>query len=402
MSGDKYQFNFLSKDISLDVSNNTLWSGGVQLTTPDTREVSFTGFSNKKSNKPRILKIILGQKCNYSCSYCLQDPLSEQKTIGYDMTILDSIDFSDIKKIELWGGEPFIYWSYIKKVVTKLARPGLQWSMVNNGSLLSEKHIEFFQSFSDNTFRLPVSHDGPKHLLLRGEDIKARLVPLFKMIEGTNVAMSFSAVLTNQNWDIMRIHDYFMKFFKDNDLTPQGFSVTLGTAYDDNTQFVIQGDNIQKHHESMKEFLTLAFKEWKDRTGEILSNNVFVEKDNPKSVLGYIDYIQKPYKDNYTKCGMDIEEVMTIDLLGNIKLCQNTGDDYILGTVDNIDNATLEGTKHDFHVDRCSTCEVQALCQSNCPLIVDDTLFDMNCKINKAHYRAIQEVALKIMFNEIH
>jgi radical SAM protein with 4Fe4S-binding SPASM domain len=99
---------------------------------------------------------------------------------------------------------------------------------------------------------------------------------------------------------------------------------------------------------------------------------------------------------------MDIEEVMTIDLLGNIKLCQNTGDDYILGTVDNIDNATLEGTKHDFHVDRCSTCEVQALCQSNCPLIVDDTLFDMNCKINKAHYRAIQEVALKIMFNEIH
>lgn len=397
----KHKFDFLSRDLSLDLTNNTLWSGGKQITYPDKTDTSFVGFSNRKTGKPTILKIILGQKCNYSCSYCLQDPLSEQQTIGYDLSVFDLLDLSSLKKIELWGGEPFIYWSYIKKVVDRLASPGLDWMIVNNGSLLNEDHIKFFHSFPDNNFRLPISHDGPNQISLRGEDPIHRLVPIFKMVENTNITMSFSTVMTNQNWDLMKINNYFKYYFIGNDLKPQGFSVTLGTAYDENVKFVIQGVNIQKHYESMIEFLTLAFEEWKTRDGKVLANNLFVERNTPKSVLGYLDYIKSPYKDSYSKCGMDIEEVMTIDLLGNIKLCQNTGDDYILGQLNNIDNATLEGTNHDFHIDRCSKCEVQALCQSNCPLITDKTLFDMNCKINKAHYKAIQEISLKILFNEL-
>lgn len=69
-----------------------------------------------KTNKPVGLRILLGHACNYSCSYCMQkdigDP-SERPENFWTPDFLESVekylDTSLLTRIELWGGEPFLY-----------------------------------------------------------------------------------------------------------------------------------------------------------------------------------------------------------------------------------------------------------------------------------------------------
>ena len=80
-----------------------------------------------KSRAPRILKIQLGLSCNYACSYCSQAfqiadaTVSKLADVEHFLTQLDGWIADAPEKIELWGGEPFLYWAKIKRLVPALA-----------------------------------------------------------------------------------------------------------------------------------------------------------------------------------------------------------------------------------------------------------------------------------------
>ena len=76
-----------------------------------------------KSRAPRILKIQLGLSCNYACSYCSQAfqiadaTVSKLADVEHFLAQLDGWITDAPEKIELWGGEPFLYWAKIKRLV---------------------------------------------------------------------------------------------------------------------------------------------------------------------------------------------------------------------------------------------------------------------------------------------
>ena len=103
-----------------------------------------------KSRAPRILKIQLGLSCNYACSYCSQAfqiadaTVSKLADVEHFLTQLDSWIADAPEKIELWGGEPFLYSAKIKRLIPALAErfPAARVSIVTNGSLLSREKLD--------------------------------------------------------------------------------------------------------------------------------------------------------------------------------------------------------------------------------------------------------------------
>jgi hypothetical protein len=127
-----------------------------------------------KSREVSTLKIQLGLRCNYSCSYC------NQASAVADATVTRSADAQAFlerlgdwlrgapRRIEFWGGEPLLYFAKLKPLVPALRQrfPAAMFSVVTNGSLLDGEILDFIETWD---LHVAVSHDGPgQHL--RGPD----------------------------------------------------------------------------------------------------------------------------------------------------------------------------------------------------------------------------------------
>ncbi|BBI61635.1 hypothetical protein HSBAA_29410 [Vreelandella sulfidaeris] len=103
-----------------------------------------------KSGDLETLKIQLGLKCNYSCSYCSQASFTESdvKTgVGDVQQFISDLDkwvTTAPKRIEFWGGEPLLYWRRIEALIPLLVNkwPAAELSIVTNGSLLTEDKVD--------------------------------------------------------------------------------------------------------------------------------------------------------------------------------------------------------------------------------------------------------------------
>lgn len=342
--------------------------------------IKFTPRSIHKSKAPARLKITLGHKCNYDCVYCLQDPLSEKKTFDTKtFKFLEELDLSSTNTIELWGGEPLIYWSYIKYIVDTLDRKDLNWVIVTNGSLLQEKHLKYFSDKLGN-FKITISHDGPGHLKLRGDDILLDKKVLIKELIDTVNEVRFNTVISNTNYNLFEIEDYFSDFniFQNYELI---------AAYDQNSyEHTVRGENLSKYDKILRRYLV------ESGYDNSLKHDLYSK----------IEAIMEPSRVTpWSKCGIDIAEMLSIDLEGNVKPCQNVGKAFIKGSTSNMDQAVLSGI--DFtDKERCKTCEVKTSCKGGCPLVkADINLFNVNCGINYVHYKAIQDTAYQTLFKEI-
>ena len=99
--------------------------------------------------------IILGKACNFKCRYCIQKcnpPVHLTKSPSSQLIVFLQM-LADRQprqqgimgelKVNFFGGEPLLYFDAIKEVVTKVDRPNLKWSIVTNGSLLTEEIVAF-------------------------------------------------------------------------------------------------------------------------------------------------------------------------------------------------------------------------------------------------------------------
>lgn len=330
-----------------------------------------------KSKDIAILKIQLGLSCNYSCDYCSQrfverPPETSKKDIQNFIDKLKDINFDEQRglKIELWGGEPLVYWKTIKPLVEALQYYFRDWtnkprfSMITNGSLLTREICHWLYI---NNFAVAISHDGPGQAV-RGDDpledpAKRQIIlDFYKKMHPFN-RISFNSMLNKQNPSRKAIYDWFVAFTGDP-------SVVLGEgsiidAYDDGGMANVLATKAE-HFAFRKQ----AFNDIHGNNGQIGFMGVVGKIDAfTRSVLS-----QVPAETLPQKCGMDDPHIVATDLRGNVITCQNVsvdqvshnGESHFVGTIDKIEEVKITTSTHWSQRPHCSGCPVLHLCSGSC------------------------------------
>lgn len=342
---------------------------------PDFKPVQAVSKSSPvgKVNTPQRLKIQMGLACNYSCSYCSQAMHIQTATISLTsdadrfIANLDTWLHEAPKQIELWGGEPFVYWAKLKKLVPALHAkfPESELSIITNGSVLDREKIDFIKKYD---ISIAISHDGPgQHLRgpdpLKDPEMRRWIEALLAERKGK---IGFNVVLTNESYDLEKISEWFYDQLGDVDLGIEGIVDTydmptlLGSGAFTPKQLQEVSDSIfyqvatdQKHSFGLLERIDEFFRS--------------IAHKRPIEAVGQ-------------KCGMDRPDDIAVDLQGNVMTCQNTGAQgtHKIGHVSKFDEISLTTSTHFSHREECMHCPVVQLCKGSC-MYLDGPLFAQSC-----------------------
>ena len=304
-----------------------------------------------KSRAPRILKIQLGLSCNYACSYCSQA-----------FQIADATE-----KIELWGGEPFLYWAKIKRLIPALAErfPAARFSIITNGSLLDREKLDFIAQYD---IAIGISHDGPgQHL--RGPDPlddpdKRRWIEA--LLAERPDKTGFNAVLTRQHHDLRALKAWFAE--------KVGPDIFVGLEGVVNVYDAATAIGTGRFEPADLNSLTRSIFE------------ALVEDPNAFGLGERIDEFyaaiqrRRPIEALGQKCGMDREDTIAVDLRGNVMTCQNTGAKgaHKIGHVGAFEDIALDTATHFAFRDECMSCPVVQLCKGSC-MFLEGEFFAQSC-----------------------
>lgn len=365
--------------------------------------------SRVKSNKPFWIRILLGHACNYSCSYCMQkdigNPDEREKitTTDYFIEQLSKLDMSRLQKIDLWGGETLLYWKTIQEIMRKFDREGLEWYIPTNGTPLQMKHIEFFKTLKSKV-GISISHDGPGHERLRGEEFLHKKVDVLRAMIDNDIQFSFNPVISKTNYNLFDINKFFYDYCEQNgiDYSKIGINWIVGHNHDyenihNSADHVIGGESLEKFGEVILEYMDKCIEQFiQGKNNKLFKNSLFTGS------MGVIPYTktlkQQILPTSSTSCGVDDEGVLSVDIKGNVRTCPHTDESFIGGHLEDLENVKLKNIDLDRYEKHCKSCSVFRLCKSNCPIEVPDEVFFSNCAIEKTYHRAVQETAFKILF----
>ena len=326
-----------------------------------------------KSRAPRVLKIQLGLSCNYACSYCNQAfqiadaTVSKLADVEHFLTQLDGWITGSPEKIELWGGEPFLYWAKIKRLVPALAEQFSKsaFSIITNGSLLDREKLDFI---AQHDIAIGISHDGPGQRL-RGPDPfddpdKRRWIEA--LLTERPDKTGFNALLTREHHDLRALKDWFTE-----KVGPDVFVGLEGVVnvYDAATA-IGTGRFEPADLNSLTRSIFEALVEDPNSFGLGERINEFyasIQRRRPIEALGQ-------------KCGMDREDSIVVDLRGNVMTCQNTGAKgaHKIGHVAEFDAIALDTATHFAFREECMSCPVVQLCKGSC-MFLEGEFFKQSC-----------------------
>lgn len=340
-----------------------------------------------KSHVLQRLKIQMGLACNYSCSYCSQAMHIQTATISLTsdadrfIAKIDTWLHEAPKQIEFWGGEPFVYWAKLKKLVPALHAkyPTAELSIVTNGSVLDREKLDFIARYD---IGIAISHDGPgQHL--RGPDPlqdpeKRRWIEALLAERAGKVG--FNVVLTNESFRLNEIRQWFTDQLGDVSIGIEGIVDTydtgtmLGAGAFTPDQLAAVSDSIFYQIASGGDCFGLT-----ERINEFLLS---VAHRRPIESVGQ-------------KCGMDRMDDLAVDLQGNVMTCQNTGAQgkHKIGHVDQFDQIALTTSTHFSFREECMHCPVVQLCKGSC-MYLDGPLFAQSCHNSYALNLGILRAAL--------
>lgn len=376
-----------------------------------------------KINSPREIKIVFGHKCNYACGYCIQKDIGDHDSIHPSKATTSSratqlianlkasLDLSRLEQLELWGGEIFLFWKEVQEVMRAFDRPGFDFVMPTNGTLLDERHIDFFSSL-EGRVTLEIGHDGPQHELTRGPDFLDKLAPTLRYMEGfrEKVRAQFTVVVSRNNFKFREINDYFHDFYERNGLTPIPLFFMPIIVYDKFSRQHSIAD-INQYGDHLKDFLDEHIGQF-IRLGKVADDalvqtalfHVNQDGDDNNGILQLAAKMRSTL-DHYhsTICGMHQMDKLVVDISGNIKGCQNVGEAVFNGNI--VDFAIDSSPKvihgmntSEQYKDKCQSCPVLLQCFGGCPLEFDSESFDLNCQLSTIHNMTRLLAAFKIIF----
>ena len=326
-----------------------------------------------KSRAPKVLKIQLGLSCNYSCSYCSQAFQIGDATVS-KLTDVDAF-LSNLgawlgaapERIELWGGEPFVYWAKLKRLIPALAErfPEARFLIITNGSLLTREKLDLITEYDID---IGLSHDGPGQGQ-RGPDPLANPEQrrwIEALLAERKGHVSINTVLTAQNHDLEAIKAWFQK--------------RLGTDVPISLEGVVNVYDAAT---------LLGAGRFEEADLHALRRSVFESLVSDPGSFGLDkrvrDFIQslkvrRPIEALGQKCGMDRPEHIAVDLQGNVMTCQNTGakGEHKIGHVDDFDAIALDTATHFAFRDECMSCPVVQLCKGSC-MFLEGEFFKQSC-----------------------
>lgn len=372
----------------------------------------FLGRFNRttKDSSPKTLRISLGQACNYSCNYCSQKDLgdpSERPPRLATMTFMDqlheTLNLSGLEKIELWGGETLLYWPDILNIMDNLDREGLTWYIPTNGTPLMMKHVEYLAGLKGRV-GIGISHDGPGHEALRGKEFLHKKVEVLKAIQDTQgkVQFSLNPVISSTNYDLMGINEFFRSFLDANGLLPVSLNFELCRAYGDqgSADNVIQNEDLLTYRAGLRKYLDAHTEQFRSkgytREGDLLVTNLFHTGQGVIPLAQSFRYETFPV--TQTNCGVDDSKLLSVDLDGSVKVCQNTDQRYIKGNLRDLKEVVMTGVTYRA-TGECLGCPVARLCKGSCPIDVGPRNFEINHSVEWAHYSEILLSALSLLFS---
>jgi uncharacterized protein len=345
-----------------------------------------------KSRTPTVVKITMGLKCNYACSYCNQahqphDPVGgpeDAEELIKKMKENFSFGTYDRFRLEFWGGEPMVYWKTLKPLAEKMKRvyPNAQFMMVTNGSLLDRDKVDWLRSMG---FSVGMSHDGPLHAQNRGPDPldepKAKDAVVYALKTMGQGRFTFNCVLTRENVSIAAVRDFICDKLNRKDLGYEHVGVDEMELQVTTEELMLPYDESGMAHslqtpDEKKEILHALF--WET----INTRNQFSWTVNQKVTSFFESLVyQRPAEVIGQKCGMDKEDNIAIDMKGNVTTCQNTSSltKHNLGNIDDLDNVRLTNSYHWSTRAECPSCPVVQLCQGAC-LFLEDKYWTQACE----------------------
>jgi len=342
-----------------------------------------------KRRKIDTLKIQLGLKCNYSCSYCSQSThIGEGTLTNIDdavqfMTDLDTWMEGSPSSVEIWGGEPLVYWKMITYLAPELRKrfPEVKLSFFTNGSLLNNEKVEFIKKYD---IGITMSHDGPgQHI--RGDDPfeDETVFHSVKRLVEEHSDFTVNAVISHQTADVNKTVDWFKEHVHPDIKVAfegvvdshgdNGFG-TAGSFDADSYQVMIDSIKRNIHDVDLDDAGFLAY-----------------TRDFINSIFHSVQATA-----NGQKCGMDRQDTMAVDLKGNVMTCHNTGaeGEHGLGSVFDLDNVALDTSWHWSERPDCGGCPYLQICKGACMFLSGNNWVD-TCENNYHYSKAIFEAVIE-------
>ncbi|CCG43305.1 radical SAM/SPASM domain-containing protein [Magnetospirillum molischianum] len=339
----------------------------------------------RKSRDLSYIKLLLGFSCNFNCTYCNQrSQTHDGASTGDPEAFVEGMskwcsggsdDLGSGLRMSLWGGEPFVYWSVLKKMVPALRRryPHIALSMVTNGSLLTQERVNFV---CENDINLMISHDGPGHYLRGVDPLKdSSIVELICQLldRRGKEKVGFNCVLTRENCSLSRIHDHIAEALGREDF---GFSTEGVVQTEDDGSFSVSPSSKENYEDI---YLTLL----KDAIeGGALKAGTY----NLEYIGALRAFSEHPEMNAWgQRCGLDRDDVLAVDLAGNVLTCQNEIDPSMrIGHVNNLDAVRLNTSYHFMARESCVRCPVVQLCKGGC-MHQTGVAWETTCR-NHYHY----------------
>lgn len=323
----------------------------------------------------KIVYLVLGHDCNFSCKYCIQnDEFRTQKTkkttvvsdkVFKYLEELASLKLPEDKKIRIffWGGEPLLYFDAIKDVVLK-TKDKFEYGTISNGALLTQEIVDFF---NEHKMFLTVSNDGPNTVNTRKINIleNKNFCHLFKQIKYRGV----SSVISAYNQDFQALSKYIKEKVGDVNIN---FDLLMPSeslpqdAFNFNWEKLM--DSLILMANNVTEDILLGEKTSESKFFSRIINKINKGTKNPKGFIG--------------RFCEELHTCVSIDINGNILLCHNSSEkmgdtetDPIQvehSHVRRLEEINTVGLKN------CKDCFIRQYCQGD-------------CKLTRKNYRGIQE-----------
>lgn len=356
-----------------------------------------------KSRDLQLLKIQLGLGCNYDCSYCkqaihVQDAshtnLDDAEEFIANFDTWCQVPREDRIRIELWGGEPFVYFKKIKLIVPFLRQrfDHADISILSNGSLINEAIVTYL---IENNVSLAISHDGPGTLISRtGDPLEEGSKSLYwikEYVARAKKPLYLNSVLSKPNHDPFAITEHIYNILGRKNVIV-GFEGIVNVEdegqFDEKTMFT------EEDYYEMR---------MKMKQAALFTDPSGTQQFNSR-VKTLIQAWTNPYYQVHDqalqKCGMDSPYTMAVDLKGNALVCHSVNT-KIGNVYDDFDGIKMSngGVLHWNTKEECRTCPVLNLCWGSCMNLHENSWY-YTCN-NEFHYNmAFFEAAFEVMFNE--
>jgi len=364
--------NFLKKGFLLKDKKNELYEFK--------RYIKKRNETLETGKEASIIQLVVANTCNFNCKYCFVDSMYSSKEREKtqkdpknqimkkdDAERYIEIVIKHIKKngenslfIQFFGGEPLINWPLIKYVLDKFSNGKkhgiiIQYSIVTNGSLITEKIAKYFKKYDVNCIVSIDSLHEKERVLANGKNSISVITDNIKILNKYKNRIALHTAMTTSTFKY-----YSEKFDYNKDLID--FSIEngvkeIGIIFDFSFEFY------KKY--AISEIIKRFWKFYK------------YGKEKNINFTGYwnetfeIILKDRHYKDSGYKTCYATGALLSIEPSGVVYACK--GSSAYFGNMDNFQEIFssknyLEYAKHSFNRrEYCRGCEIENFCSNICP-----------------------------------